>query len=313
MKKRFLAVLVSLSMLPLAVFPARAAEYTGVYEVGIGPGSGTSGTHNDVIISPGVDVSSSSYISTLVGDSPLALFSASLIGSKYAQDPRISVDLGFSLVSPASSYNGAKVAEGSVRLYDGSWATIGYDNYIDDVYYRLLREETDTNGTQWYIVSVTGTQIGNYHSLDGSSFAEVWLKKGDCLLTNTISLNTSNTLRQNIVRTALSLLGKGYAYGSTGPDTFDCSGFVNYVMNQNGISVPRTSTEICQSAGSEIDGGVSGLRPGDIIGRSGHVGIYIGDGYFVHSSEANTGVKVDSVWEYNQYTPFTNYRNVIGD
>lgn len=238
---------------------------------------------------------------------------SSTVGQKYSTDPMVSINLGFTLISPAHVYNGVKVASGSVQLSDGSWAYMGYDSLIDDGYYMLSREAIDTSGEAWYIISATGTQIGNYNTPDGSRFTEVWLRKNECVTLNALSLNTSNVLRQNIVRTALSLLGKGYTYGEAGPDSFDCSGFVYYVMGQNGINIPRTSTEICEKAGTEISEGAYGLRPGDIVGRSGHVGIYIGDGYFIHSAERASGVKVDLLWEYNKYSPVTNYRNVLGD
>ena len=81
-------------------------------------------------------------------------------------------------------------------------------------------------------------------------------------------------------------------------------------MSQCGIKVPRTSSELC-SAGTEV--GIEGLRPGDIVGRPGHVGIYIGNGYFIHASESSTGVVVESVAVYNKASAFTNYVNVVGD
>lgn len=232
------------------------------------------------------------------------------VGLSYANEPAVPVNLGFQLVSPAHQYSGLKVAEGSVQLTDGSWDEIGYDKLIRGGYYKLIREATDSTGVQWYIVAVNASRIGNYYTPDGSHATELWLKKNDCTISGTLSLNTSNTTRQNIVKTALSLAGSRYVYGGNGPDSFDCSGFVRYVMAQNGISVPRTSTEQC-SAGTEV--GINGLRPGDIVGRSGHVGIYIGNGYFIHSSESSTGVIVESVAVYNKYSKFTNYVNVVGD
>ncbi len=227
------------------------------------------------------------------------------IGSRYSSDSKVKVELGYTLISPNVDYNGFKVAEGSVQLKDGSWDSIGHDKYIRQPYYKLLREDGD-----WYIVSVNAKRIGNYTTPDGSTITELWLKKSDCVARNYIELNTSNTRRQAIVKYALSLLGKGYQYAGNGPEVFDCSGFVNHVMNTNGIKVARNSTAIC-SNGSEV--GISGLRPGDIVGRSGHVGIYIGDGYFVHAAESSTGVITDSVAIYNRSSAFTSYRNVAGD
>lgn len=256
----------------------------------IGSGSSTSTGSGSIITAPGQAASD---------------LSGSEVGSMYSSDSKVKVELGYTLVSPNVDYNGFKVAEGSVQLKDGSWASIGHDKYIRQPYFKLLREEGD-----WYVVSVNAKRIGNYTTPDGSTITELWLKKSDCVARNYIELNTTSAKRQAIVKYALSLLGKGYQYAGNGPDVFDCSGFVNHVMSTNGIKVARNSTAICQN-GSEV--GINGLRPGDIVGRSGHVGIYIGDGCFVHAAESSTGVITDSVAIYNRSSAFTSYRNVAGD
>ncbi len=267
-------------------------------------GSSIYGNSSYTVIGPSSSESSSQNQSPSDSDGS----STSIVGANYANDPVVSVDLGFTLVSPNHEQGGFKVAEGSVQLSDGSWVTIDYDQYIRGRYYMLLREETDSTGTGWYVVKASATQIGDYTTSDGTVVNELWLKKSDCVTTDSIQLNTSNSTRQNIVKTALSLLGLSYEYAGNGPDSFDCSGFVNYVMSANGISVPRTSEEICNT-GTQV--GIEDLRPGDIVGRVGHVGIYIGDGYFVHSSDSATGVITENVDVYNSLQPFTNYVSVV--
>ncbi len=160
------------------------------------------------------------------------------------------------------------------------------------------------------MVSVHASKIGNHYVSDGSVISELWLKKSECTAQSYLDLNTSNSQRHQIVVNAMNLLGKGYRYAGNGPDAYDCSGLVKAVMSSVGISIARTSSEIC-NAGTQV--GITGLRPGDIVGRSGHVGIYIGDGYFVHAAETSTGVVTESLEVYNASSRFSSYVNVVGD
>ena len=97
---------------------------------------------------------------------------------------------------------------------------------------------------------------------------------------------------QLLVNTGLSKLGTPYRWGATGPTSFDCSGFTQWVYRQNGISIPRTSGAQ-KAAGKVIS--LSQLEPGDIVWRSGHVGIYIGGGKYVHAPHTGDVVKVSSM------------------
>ena len=98
----------------------------------------------------------------------------------------------------------------------------------------------------------------------------------------------------------LSLLGKDYHWGAEGPNAFDCSGFTRYVYKKAlGKSIPHSSKAQSQK-GETI--AKSDLQSGDLVffttDRSGsvnHVGIYIGNGKFVHASSANDRVMVSSL------------------
>jgi len=104
---------------------------------------------------------------------------------------------------------------------------------------------------------------------------------------------------QEIVDYALQFLGTRYVYGGSSPKGFDCSGFTSYVYKQCGIKINRT-------ASAQLNNGYavsrSELQPGDLVMfKSGgskpasHVGIYIGNGQFVHSSAPGVGVVIDSL------------------
>lgn len=101
-------------------------------------------------------------------------------------------------------------------------------------------------------------------------------------------------ISRRIVSVALSVLGVPYVWGGTTPRGFDCSGFVQYVYNQVGLSLPRTA-DVQFEVGTAIP--TSKLRAGDLVFFStyepgpSHVGIYLGDGNFVHAS-SNTGISV---------------------
>lgn len=95
-----------------------------------------------------------------------------------------------------------------------------------------------------------------------------------------------------VVAAALSKLGSPYSWGATGPDAFDCSGLMFWSYQQEGKSIPRTSS--AQIAGGQSVS-VNDLQPGDIVGYYPgvtHVGMYIGDGKIVHASDYGIPVQV---------------------
>ena len=102
---------------------------------------------------------------------------------------------------------------------------------------------------------------------------------------------------QTLLRRAMGLLGTPYRWGGTSPDSgFDCSGLVNYVFRTAlGIELPRVSRDMA-SNGEKVDR--AALVAGDLVffGRRGtrvdHVGIYVGDGQFVHAPRSGRDVTV---------------------
>ncbi len=93
----------------------------------------------------------------------------------------------------------------------------------------------------------------------------------------------------SVVALARAQLGRRYLFGGTDPDRgFDCSGFTRYLMRALGVRLPRTASEQA-SAGREVPRDPSRLRVGDLLtfgrgGRITHVGVYVGEGRYIHAS-----------------------------
>ena len=106
-----------------------------------------------------------------------------------------------------------------------------------------------------------------------------------------------------MVEYALSKVGCSYVWAASGPDSFDCSGLTMWAYAQAGYSLPHNSQAQCnvvKSKGNFVTD-ASYLTAGDLVffGSSStsvtHVGIYIGDGQFVHASTYGVGVIVSSL------------------
>ena len=106
-----------------------------------------------------------------------------------------------------------------------------------------------------------------------------------------------------IVTTAKSLLGIPYVQGGASKSGFDCSGFVQYVLKQHGISVPHSSDSIYK-------GGKNGSgAAGDVVCWSGHCGICDGAGNVIHAYGTKNGkVKINAISDVSRW----DNRKVLG-
>jgi len=110
----------------------------------------------------------------------------------------------------------------------------------------------------------------------------------------TVPQSNNTDLGTQIASFALQYVGYNYCWGGKSPDTgFDCSGLVYYTYANFGYSLYRVADDMANYNGELVTGE---LQPGDILcfysGENyvGHVGIYIGNGQFVHASSSSTGV-----------------------
>lgn len=115
---------------------------------------------------------------------------------------------------------------------------------------------------------------------------------------NVQATSGANDSTHEIINYAHNFLGKPYVYGANGPNSFDCSGFTSYVFRHFGVTIPRTSQEQF-GAGTLV--AKSKLKAADLVffntySNIGHVGIYIGNGDFIHAASSGS-VKVSSLSE----------------
>mgnify|MGYP002227438641 CR=1 FL=1 len=102
------------------------------------------------------------------------------------------------------------------------------------------------------------------------------------------SNNAPSYVSGDAVSRAYSALGKPYVWGATGPNSFDCSGLVGFCLTGR-------YSRSCTSASLNALPTVSNPQPGDVCVRSGHCGIYIGNGQMIHAPHTGDVVKVASV------------------
>jgi len=110
--------------------------------------------------------------------------------------------------------------------------------------------------------------------------------------------HSMNAMSRTVVSDAMSYMGVPYVFGGNTPSSgFDCSGYVRYVFANAGIYLPRTA-DVQYNCGYAVS--TSELAPGDLVffetycpGPS-HVGIYVGDGNFIHASSSR-GVTISSL------------------
>ena len=125
-----------------------------------------------------------------------------------------------------------------------------------------------------------------------SAGAQTTVRMGEAVQRRPFAIwsESAGSVRDSLVAVARAQIGTRYVLGGTTPKGFDCSGLVRYVMGALKVELPRTAAQQAR-IGDEVSTDPSRLRPGDLLtfGRRGgrgvsHIGIYVGEGRYVHAS-----------------------------
>lgn len=117
---------------------------------------------------------------------------------------------------------------------------------------------------------------------------------------NSSSVGHNRSDADQLIASAMGLLGLAYRFGGTSPKTgMDCSGFMQYVFRKGlQVSLPRTAAEQSR-VGVEVSR--SNLQPGDMVffntsgRRVSHVGMYIGNNRFIHAPRTGKNIEITSL------------------
>ena len=175
------------------------------------------------------------------------------------------------------------------------------DNSSEDVQYdedgNVVSGSSD--GSSDYEYDEYGNVIDTDNTVDYNSEASSSDSSADSS-SDSSSASSSSGSGSSVVSYATQFVGNPYVWGGTSLTSgADCSGFVQSVYANFGVSLPRTSYEQ-QNAGYEVS--YADAQPGDLICYGGHVAIYMGNGQIVHASNSRDGIKVSDNAAYRTIT-----------
>ncbi|HET6452968.1 MAG TPA: NlpC/P60 family protein [Armatimonadota bacterium] len=137
---------------------------------------------------------------------------------------------------------------------------------------------------------------GDKYRIELDNGSNGWVRAEAVKLSEELDLTAPDVA--SLIQTAFAYRGSRYVFGGMSSRGFDCSGFVKYLYAGLGIKLPRNSRSQYSQAGTFVSR--AELKPGDLIFFSGtyrrgisHVGLYVGEGKFIHASTPRSGVRVD--------------------
>lgn len=159
----------------------------------------------------------------------------------------------------------------------------------------------ESNG--WYKVEFTSGVVG-------------WVRNDFVSTGSNSAVSRGDSVGTKLASFAKNYLGTKYVYGGSSTSGVDCSGFVKLVYNNFGLYVDRVAADQAKQ-GAYVD--PSNLREGDLVffdtdgGKNyiNHVGIYIGNGQFIHASSGAGKVVINSIWDNFYSSSYMTARSLI--
>lgn len=203
----------------------------------------------------------------------------------------LSLDQKLIVAGPAPAANPASnipTTAYTVKPGDTLWSIASaYNTTVDQI--KALNNLTTDNLSLDQKLIVAGPAPASSSSSNAASTKTNTASKSTP--TQVASRSSNSSLAGSVLSKAAQYLHTPYVWGGTSPRGFDCSGFVQYVFRQYGYNLPRTAADQA-AAGKKVS--KKDLKPGDLVyfasgGSIDHIGIYVGNGKFIHSSSPRSG------------------------
>ena len=215
------------------------------------------------------------------------------------KDARTRIDAAARLLEQRQAEQLALQATARVRAEEIEVGIAGQERWIasiDDEVRQLIAEEEERQ-------RVLAEQRAREAAARAAEAARAAQARGGAVVREATDPGDLSAGHPEVVPIALRYLGVPYVWGGTTPSGFDCSGLCVYVYREIGIELPRVSRSQFRVGQHIPPDRLDLLRPGDLVffGTDGdpelvhHVGIYVGDGDYVHAPQFNDVVKVSSL------------------
>lgn len=207
-------------------------------------------------------------------------------------------DSGYLKVRTEYGYEGWCLKSG---LLENEWNVRKYINQTNAKVHALFTDVLEAPVIRSKIICtlVKGSFIAAVNSSDG--WTKIYLANGDSGYVRSSGIISADkiknnySIREDIIDDAFMYIGTQYRWGGKTPNGIDCSGLTSMVYMNNGMLIHRDSGWESGYGIEKID--LSEAAKGDLLYFTGHIGLYIGDGRFIHSTmgEYGDGVRINSL------------------